>query len=167
MKIEELKNSILIWGALSEGGLSYLKDRTRDNDLKVLVPENRPSMIGLKHNIPLLKKEGIPFIDCTDNMLGFLFYKKKIKETVLFGKKKEESHILAISGSLFAVYLTKLHGVPLKVLIQGKVSCNYLDRDASTLGGKKFILSKEKPFVQEASDELIDPDKDLNLTVKS
>lgn len=112
MKIEELNNLILIWGPLSKEGLFYLNDTIKDKPLRVLVAENRPHLIGLKHNIPLLKKEGIPLVYCTDNMLGFLFYRGKIKEVLLFCKEFREKEIIASSGSLFAIYLAKLHRVP-------------------------------------------------------
>jgi methylthioribose-1-phosphate isomerase len=87
LKIEELDDLILIWGPLSREGLSYLQEEELGKNLRVLVPENRPFMIGLMHNIPLLKKNGIRSVYCTDNMLGFLFYKRKISELLLFVRR--------------------------------------------------------------------------------
>jgi len=80
VKLNALKNLILIWGPLSEEAAQELK---KEGSL-VLVAENRPSLLGLKHNIPILKKEQVDFVYCTDNALGFLFYKQKIKKTLIF-----------------------------------------------------------------------------------
>jgi methylthioribose-1-phosphate isomerase len=138
MKLKEIEKAILIWGPISNQGLSYLKEQKG----LVIIAENRPYMIGLKYNKPLLKKEGIKFVYCTDNMLGILFYKKKIKEAILFYEKKEEGKILAITGSLYFYLLAKLHNVAIKFFLQEKI--NFLDSDASTIDGLVFISDKEK-----------------------
>ena len=102
MKIKEINHLTLIWGGLSKEGLSYLRNKANKNKVVILVPENRPYLLGLKYNIPLLEKEKIPLVYCTDNMLGFLFYKEKIEETVLFCKE-----IAKKKFSVFAVVYTQ------------------------------------------------------------
>ncbi len=155
MKIDELSNLILVWGAISDNGLLYLNDKKGDN-FSVLVPENRPSMIGLNYNIPHLKKARIPFVYCTDNMLGILFYKSKIKETILFYKELRENGLIATSGSLFAVYLSSLHNILVKASLEGEFNPAGFDKDASTLRGKKFLLAGQEKFVYPAKDELVE-----------
>jgi len=93
--IEDLKQSLLIWGVLSKEGIEFIKSKKE----RVIVPEMRPSLLGLKINIPLLKRNNIPFIYCTDNTLGFLFYKNKIKHTLLFFKEELSEGLRCITGS--------------------------------------------------------------------
>ena len=78
MKLEDLNNLILIWGVLSKDSLGLFKEET------ILVPENRPFLYGLKHNVPLLEDNNIPFVYCTDNMIGHLFYRNKNKKDIYF-----------------------------------------------------------------------------------
>jgi hypothetical protein len=118
LKIEEFDDLILIWGPLSREGISYLQEQEWNGALRVLVPEHRPFLIGLAHNIPLLKKHGIPSVYCTDNMLGFLFYKRKISTLLLFCKDVGEEEMTGYCGSLFAVLLAKLHGTGIRVFHQ-------------------------------------------------
>ena len=127
-------------------------------NLRVLVPENRPFMIGLLHNIPLLKKNGIRSVYCTDNMLGFLFYKRKINELLLFCKEVHEKEMTGYSGSLFAVLLAKLHGAGIRVFHQDEFPANFADTDASTLSGKKFITPGQEHLVCGPEDERIEKD---------
>jgi methylthioribose-1-phosphate isomerase len=136
MKLNALKSLTLVWGPLSEEAATKLKSQ----DSLVLVAENRPSLLGLKHNIPILKKEQVDFIYCTDNALGLLFYKQKIKKTLIFSKDR----LKGVSGSLYAALLSKIHNVPVEIMEQGSIDLKALDRDASTLGGKDFILEDNK-----------------------
>lgn len=138
MRLEEINEAILIWGAISKEALSYLKKQKS----LVVIAENRPYMIGLNYNCPLLEKEGIKFVYCTDNMLGILFYKKKVKEAILFYEKKERGRILAICGSLYFYLLAKLHNVKIKFFLQEKI--DFLNMDASCINGLIFVSDKEK-----------------------
>ncbi len=158
MKIEELDNLILIWGPLSRQGLCYLQEEELGRNLRVLVPENRPFMIGLTHNLPLLKRNGIRSVYCTDNMLGFLFYKRKISELLLFCKEVHEKEMIGYCGSLFVVLLAKLHGASIRVFHQDELHMNFADTDASTLSGKKFIAPGQDHLVCRPEDERIEKD---------
>lgn len=133
-------NCLLVWGALSEQGLRQIKEEGQ----VVIVPENRPHLTGLRHNAPLLKTQGVRFIYCTDNMLGLLFYKRKIGKTFLFYKKLGENGIIGIAGSLYAALLSHLHGVPIKTMPQSESCFDIFDQDASSLGGKKFVLGHDE-----------------------
>ena len=155
MKIKDINRLTLIWGGISEEGLSYLRNKVNKNNFVILVPENRPYLLGLNYNIPLLEKEKIPLVYCTDNMLGFLFYKGNIEETILFCKKMAEKGVLGVCGSLYATLLSKAHNVPVKVFLQGKVDFSGMDRDASVLQGKKLTLGKDAGQVEECSDEIV------------
>lgn len=152
MKLIDINDAVLIWGIVSQAGLLELKQEGR----MVLVPENRPYLLGLKRNIPLLEKEGINFVYCADNVLGLLFYKGKIKKTILFYEEKTKKAIVGICGSLYVSLLSKFHNVPVKPILQGDFSLELLDKDASTLDGKSFIRDEDKKnCVIKADDELV------------
>ena len=151
MKLEDIKRAVIIWGAVSPEGISEL-----EKEPLVIVAENRPFLLGLKHNIPLLREAGINFLYCTDNVLGFLLYKGKIEKTYLFYREKSEKGLIGTCGSLYIYLLSKLHNVPLKVMTGGEIDLVNSDKDASTLGGKDFILQdKGCGCIIEANDELI------------
>jgi len=154
MRLDDLKdNCLLIWGAISEQGLEQLKAEGR----LVIVPENRPHMTGLIHNAPLLRRHDVDFVYCTDNMLGLLFYKNKIKETFLFFRKFEENGITGVSGSLYAALLSRLHGVPIKTMPQAELEFESPDRDASSFSGKEFGLEpNENEIIVSPDDELVE-----------
>jgi len=150
MKLKQIKKAILIWGIVSQDGINQLKN---EKEL-VIVPEQRPYLIGLLQNAPLLKKEDLDFVYCTDNMLGYLFYQDKIKKTVIFYKELTPKGIIGVSGSLYVGLLSHLHKVPIKILPEGKATSNFKDFSAKTLLGKSFVLEKEY-FVVEPKEELV------------
>ena len=141
MELHALKEATLVWGPLSEEAVQRLK---REGSVAV-VAENRPSLAGLKHDLPLLAKEGIASVYCPDNALGLLFYKQKIRK----------AFISRGSGSLYAALLSKVHGVPFEVIEPGPVNVKDLDRDASTLEGRNFILEVDR------EEYIIEPDEEL------
>lgn len=151
MRLAEIDKVILVWGIISQESIGQIK---AENSL-VAVPENRPFLVGLRHNIPLLKTAKINFFYCTDNMLGFLFYKDKIKKTLLFYKELKPEGIKGICGSLYVALLSKLHSVPIKIIPEGEFNFEDSDLDASTLEGKCFISKEDKNLVVEPKDELI------------
>ncbi len=152
MKVEKIDKAILIWGPISEEALESI----RKNKTVVVVPENRPYLIGINYNVPLLKKEKIKFVYCTDNMLGWLFYKNKVRKTYLFYKKKEERGIIGWCGSLYVILLNSIHNIPVEIFAENKVKYDFVDKDASTINGKSFILKEDNKFVEEPSDEFVE-----------
>ncbi|UCG34784.1 MAG: hypothetical protein JSW17_04630 [Candidatus Omnitrophota bacterium] len=154
MKLENINNTTLIWGMISQEGLDHLKEEKS----LVVVPENRPYLIGLKHNIPLLKKEGIDFVYCCDNVLGLLFYKERIKKTLLFYKELNQNGITGICGSLYVTLLSKLHNIPIKIAPQGRSEIAFEDADASSLGGNLFLEERQENCIIKAGDEVIETD---------
>lgn len=152
MKLKDINNATLIWGIASAQGLRDIKE----NISTLVVAEGRPYMFGLKHNVPLLKEEGIDFIYCNDTSLGLLFYKEKIKETVIFYSQVVDSGIEAISGSLYVAMLSKLHKVPIRIMPQGISDTAFLDSDALTLEGNLIVPKSDKECIIKADNEIID-----------
>jgi len=130
-----IDKAVLIWGPVSKEGIDYLQFQRK----QVVIPENRPYLLGLKYNKPLIEKAGLRFVYCTDNTIGHLLYKKAVREAVLFCKK-EEGIIKGLSGSLYVWLLARIHHIPVKLLQEGEVDLeNFLDKDAGTLDGKKVV----------------------------
>ena len=143
MKLRALNEATLVWGPLSEEAVQRLKEQGS----LVVVAENRPSLAGLKHDLPLLAKEGIGSVYCPDNALGLLFYQQKIKKAL----------ISRGPGSLYAALLSKVHNVPFEIVDQGSLNTEGLDRSAATLEGRNFILEVDREeYIIEPGEELTD-----------
>ncbi|MCM8756838.1 MAG: hypothetical protein NC817_02230 [Candidatus Omnitrophica bacterium] len=151
MKLKDIGNSFFVWGAISEDGLNYIKDKNKI----VIVPENRPYLIGLNWNVPLLESKRIKFVYCTDNMLGILLFKRKVDELVIFYREIKDNGMVGICGSLYVSILSKLHNVNMTTFPQGRIDLSYFDQNASTLGGRKFINQENDNSVVIAEDEFI------------
>jgi len=153
VKLEEINNLILIWGMLSDEGIEQLSaEFFYYANLYILVPEMRPYLLGLSIS-KRLRGSNIRYIYATDNMLGYLFYKNKIKKTLFFHKEIRPSGVLGICGSLYVCLLSSLHSVPIKLLKCSNENLNFLDKDASTLDGELFI--NDSSLAIEANDELV------------
>ena len=126
MRLNEMKEGVLLWGVPTGKGIKEIKERTQDNrDLYVLVPEMRPYLFGLEV-ARRLTEETIKHVYATDNMLGMLFFKQKIKEVLFFYKDLIDKNFSGICGSLYVCLLARLHHVPIK-----------------TMQGEKIILSAQ------------------------
>lgn len=136
MKLEDIKTAVVVWGAVSGQGITYLKERGN----LVVVPEVRPSLLGLYHNARVLAKEGIRFVCCCDNVLGLLFFKGKIDKTLLFCRKADRVAAVARAGSLYVVLLSRIHGVSVETMIEPEIKFTSQDIDATSLGGRKMVL---------------------------
>jgi len=152
MRLGAIINAVLVWGAVSPDGLEKL----RQEKSMFVVPENRPYMLGLKRNCPLFKKENLRFVYCTDNVLGLLFYKKKIKKTAVFYKEKTENSVIGIPGTLYAVMLSRLHDVPVEFLPADPSAASFYEGDSAQLGGRVFVSADDRQkCVVTAADEII------------
>lgn len=152
MRLENIEQGIVIWGKASLQGIDQLKAKAAI----IIVPEQRPSFTGLNQVIPRLNQVNIPYVYCNDNMLGLLFYKRKIKLSALFYKSCNDQGLVADSGSLYLVLLSYLHKVPITSLPEDEVNLSSLDYDATTIEGKELILAnKFKDFTIPPKEELI------------
>lgn len=151
MKLDKIEKAVLVWGPVSSQGLA----RIRQTGWLVIVAENRPGMIGLRHNLNQLKEAGINCVYCNDNALGLLFAQGKIFKTAVFYKAKNEKGIQGFCGTLYAVLLSRLHNVGVEFFPAPE---GFIDPggNASNLSGRKLIIeNKTDEFVVETQDELI------------
>ena len=150
MKLAQVKDAILVWGAVSREALSFLKE-----EKLTAVAECRPYLYGLRHNLALLGNENISCFYCTDNMLGILFAYGKIKRTFIFYRSRRKEGFLCPAGSLYVYLLSKLHNAEIKFIAQGEIGDDY-NNDVSKLGGRLFVSKEDLKFVVKAKDELIE-----------
>jgi hypothetical protein len=152
VKLQNISDTILVWGAVSLEGIRRLKEEKS----LVIVPEHRPFMLGLKYNYPRLCREGLRFLYCTDNTLGTFFYKNAINRTMVFYKEKKDKGLILAPGSLYAIMLSKLHNVSLEYLVQDNLNPGIYQGDVCILGEKNFVLKENsKEYVIPSEDEFL------------
>lgn len=116
MRLNEIKDGLLLWGLPSRQGIAEIKKKMYgERGVYVLVPEMRPSLLGLEV-ARKLTKERIKHVYATDNMLGILFFKQKVKEVFFFYKDLTDRRFSGICGSLYVCLLARLHRVSIKPL---------------------------------------------------
>ena len=116
MLLNESGGFILLWGVPPNRGMDEIKKKVQaDRGACVLVPEMRPHLLGTAIAKRLQKKR-IKHVYVTDNMLGILFYKQKIKEVLFFYKERKDYHWWGINGSLYVCLLAHMHKVPIQPL---------------------------------------------------
>jgi hypothetical protein len=115
MRLDEMKEGLLLWGLPSPQAIAAIKKKVADQGLCALVPEMRPSLLGLEV-AKRLTREGIKHLYATDNMLGILFFKQKVKEVLFFYKDLKGQNFSGICGSLYVCLLARLHHVSIKPL---------------------------------------------------
>ena len=152
MKTSDLNGAVLIWGCASPAFAGSARG------CRIIVPENRPFLYGLLHNLPLLEESGSDLLYCTDNMIGSLLFRGKIDRTVVFHRKEvEPGRFLCPPGSSYAYLLSRLHGVDVVFMPQGDCRPGP-DAGAGTLAGKPFVPDADACFVLDPEDELIGAD---------
>jgi methylthioribose-1-phosphate isomerase len=105
----------------------------------VLVPEMRPQLWGGQVVAPELLENKVPMTLISDAMMGALFAQGEICKLCLFYTSLGEAGPSGICGSLLAVQLAHMHGVPIELFEAGQCSVPTPDNDASTFMAKKII----------------------------
>ncbi len=142
MKLDEVFDLTLVWGLPQK-----FEDLQGDF---LLIPEMRPYLLGLSL-CERLKELNYPHVYVTDNMLGYLFFKGKIKKTLLFYLKKDKEGFECLNGSLYVVRLSRLHKVPV-VFLPGKgIPKGLENRDAGGIDETIFVKDRHaiiKPKIE-------------------
>ena len=150
MTLKEIDKALLLWGPIPDEAVSHI----RSTGWLVVVPEGRPYMIGLKHNMPKLKKAGIKFVYVNDNALGILFNQGKISRTIIFYKEKNDKMIKGFCGTMYTAILSRLHNVKIELIPAKDL---LWEGSAEMLGGKKYIVKDNaKDFVVAPCDEVVE-----------
>ena len=130
---------ILLYGVPPKSQYSFLISELRaDRAESVLVPEMRPQLWGARVVARELLERNVPTTLISDNMMGTLFAQGEILKLCLFYGSLGEAGPRGICGSLLAVQLARLHGVPIELFNGDERSDSPRDSDVSTFMGKKI-----------------------------
>ncbi|MGH7816532.1 MAG: hypothetical protein ACREOR_04005, partial [Candidatus Binatia bacterium] len=130
---------LLIYGVPPKNQYSFLISALKAEAAEsILVPEMRPELWGAQVVARELLERNVPTTLISDNMMGTLFAHGEICKLCFFYDDLTEEGPRGICGSLLAVQLARLHGVPIE-LFNGEARKNSTsDSDVSTFMGKKI-----------------------------
>jgi methylthioribose-1-phosphate isomerase len=107
---------ILLYGVPPKNQYSFLISAlAAEHAESVLVPEMRPQLWGAQVVARRLVERNAPTTLISDNMMGTLFAQGEIRKLCLFYTTLGEAGPRGICGSLLAVQLARLHGVPIEL----------------------------------------------------
>ncbi len=104
----------------------------------LLVPEMRPELWGAQVVARDLLALNAPVTLISDNMMGTMFAHGEISKLCFFYNRVAEIGPTGIVGSLLAVQLARLHGVPIEPLSGVEWVSAASDNDVSTFMGKNI-----------------------------
>ena len=134
--VKPCRKYLLIYGVPAKNQYSFLLSALRAEQCEsFLVPEMRPQLCGARVVATQLLERNAPTTLITDNIMGTLFAHGEIRKLCLFSQSVTEAGPKGICGSLLAVQLARLHGVPVE-LYDGDLPSGSGDRDVSTFMGK-------------------------------
>ncbi len=137
-KPKPLGKFVLVYGVPKPDQFGKLANELQvEHGERILVPEMRPQLEGAQNVAPGLRSHKIPVTIISDNMMGTLCAQGEIRKLILFYDRMTEQGPRGICGSLLAVRLARLHGVPMEVLAGDDHPGPTLDRDAATFLGIK------------------------------
>jgi methylthioribose-1-phosphate isomerase len=104
----------------------------------LLVPEMRPELWGAQVVARGLLELNAPVTLISDNMMGTLFAQGEIAKLGFFYSRLADRGPTGIPGSLLAVQLARLHGVPIELFGGEERGSVTADVDVSTFMGKRI-----------------------------
>jgi hypothetical protein len=141
-----------VWGPASPEGIEHI----RQLGWLAVLPECRPGMIGLRHNVVRFKKAGMNYVYCNDNALGLLFARSAIFKTIIFYKSKDDKGVAGYCGTTYVQLLSYLHKIGVEYMPSPQVLPD-LSGSVDILGGKKFVVANNPgELIIGAEDELIE-----------
>ncbi|MGE5217207.1 MAG: hypothetical protein ACM3SP_09435 [Chloroflexota bacterium] len=127
---------VLVYGVPPKHQYPFLLSALKaEHGESVLVPEMRPQLWGAQVVARELVERGIPTTLISDNMMGTLFAHGEICKLCLFYDDLTEAGPKAICGALFAVRLSRLHGVAVELFNAAAQSGLPMDADVTTFLG--------------------------------
>lgn len=130
---------LLIYGVPPPNQYSFLLSALKaEGAQRLLIPEMRPELSGARVVAPELLKRNAPTTLISDNIMGTLFAHGEIAKLCFFYDSLATAGPQGACGSLLAVQLARLHGVPIELFsgAEPSVSVSTGDRDVSTFLGE-------------------------------
>ena len=107
---------LLLYGVPPPSQYSFLLSALKaERAESLLVPEMRPELWGARVVVAELLKRKAPTTVIADNMMGTLFAQGEIGKLCFFYDSLAAAGPQGICGSLSAVQLARLHGVPIEL----------------------------------------------------
>ena len=136
---ERSRKYFLIYGIPATSQYSYLMSALKAAQSEsLLVPEMRPQLWGAQTVLPGLLERKAAVTLISDNMMGTFFAQGEISKLCLFYSGLTEEGLTGCAGSLIAVRLARLHGVPIELLAGERPPGTPMDHDVSTFLGTKI-----------------------------
>jgi methylthioribose-1-phosphate isomerase len=130
---------LLVYGVPPKSHYSFLISALKAEQAEsVLVPEMRPQLRGAQIVARELLERRASTTLISDNMMGTLFAQGEIRKLCLFYTALSEDGPAGICGTLLAVQLARLHGVPVELFGGEQHMDSTLDSDVSTFMGRKI-----------------------------
>jgi methylthioribose-1-phosphate isomerase len=130
---------LLLYGLPSESQYRALTEALQAAQAyRLLVPEMRPQLWGAQSVARALLDLNAPVTVISDNMMGTLFAQGEIAKLCFFYNRLADQGATGIAGSLLAVQLARLHGVPIELWSGEERVGAPVDVDVSTFLGKKI-----------------------------
>jgi methylthioribose-1-phosphate isomerase len=83
--------------------------------IRVIATETRPLLQGARLTAYELKRDGIPVMLVTDNMVGYVMYKRLVNRVVVGADRIVQDAVVNKIGTFTVAVLAKEHGVPFYV----------------------------------------------------
>jgi methylthioribose-1-phosphate isomerase len=83
--------------------------------IKVISSETRPLLQGARLSVYEMKKEGIPVTLITDNMVGYVMYRKMVNKVIVGADRIVRDAVINKIGTYGVAILAKEHKVPFYV----------------------------------------------------
>jgi methylthioribose-1-phosphate isomerase len=80
--------------------------------IRVIATETRPKLQGARLTTYELKRDGIPVTLITDNMVGYVMYKRLVRKVVVGADRIAKDAVVNKIGTFTIAVLAKEHGIP-------------------------------------------------------
>jgi len=128
---------LMIYGVPPPNQFSFLLSALKAEGAgSILIPEMRPQLWGARHVVPEFLKRNVPTTLISDNMMGTLYAHGEVAKLCFFYDGFEAAGPRGICGSLLAVQLARLHGVPIELFSGDERKGSTEDSDVATFLGE-------------------------------
>ena len=130
---------LLLYGVPPKSGYDLLREAVRtERAASLLVPEMRPELWGAHVVARELLTRELRVTLISDNMMGILFAQGEISKLCFFYSSLADHGPRGICGSLLAVQLARLHGVPIELFSAAEQNVATADWNVTTFLGRSI-----------------------------